>query len=929
MEQTIEFLRRIYGGFGHDGVFTIIHILKHEFDEETGEYTKRKRAKVRVFKYHLSEVENMDWTPHVEANHNKSDIYFGAALREPEFLSMPGSSRGGVEDCSLSTCLALDIDFKTPGAHESEKLPDGIDDIIPVVDAGPAPSIAIHSGYGVHLYWIYQNNVELSSKKEGKDYGKRRKAAHAPYMLSMKEHGWHCDPTWTPDRIWRLPGFSNWKIPTQPAEVEAMFGLEGDFEKHDLDELAPVRVTTPARDQQAPATFTPSASSVPKAQCVENLPRSLKAYAEKYYDDSLEAEQSEEPEDKLAAVDLRQKSDYIERLLAGESIEDKGNRDFALTKVCGIICFLTADIEEFSESDLKFIVDDLMRPSLEQWVDDSGDETDLVREMEKTVDKLTRIKAKDQDNQRAGLRDLARALKRTRSPLGSPLINPETEEEEEVSGEPGESDKDELIRCGLIIYDEYTYIWDWPNGRYYLKYAKNARYLKSIIRDCWPEDDASCPFKHSYINEEGNAVEHPPAYLERLYSRAAENSYYSYCVHQTCFDTEDRHLIINTAPYRYTKPVYNEDIDTWLKLLGGDNHYDVLCDWLAGLTHLDRPCAALYLNGPPGCGKSLFGIGAGQLWTDDVPLYEHIAQGFNEALLKSPMSLIDEGISQELKNASMVLRRLVAQGSHLVNVKKGPLLRLRSYLRFVIAANNGDVLLSGKEEKLSKNDARAMSERIIYVKIRDDRAREFFAENNKDNVLTEQWIKNGGFARHVLWLSTQRDLTGRGRFLVQGSSQDMTNKFIFQGDERNRVFEWIVQFCEAPARIQGKTAKGLYAADIGNGIVVLNTKMMKERFTEFSGQQGGDIEHSHLLRHIKAMSSRTSAVKVWTKGGSARYWVIPVELILLYASTHDIGDTDRIEEFAARDTDITRKILKHQEKDQDQEQAQEQDQGKE
>jgi hypothetical protein len=460
----------------------------------------------------------------------------------------------------------------------------------------------------------------------------------------------------------------------------------------------------------------------------------------------------------------------------------------------------------------------------------------------------------------------------------------------------------------LIIYEEYTYVWDWPNGRYYKKFVKSGRYLKSVLRDCWPEDDASCPFKHSFVDEEGKAVEIAPAQLERIYARAAESSHYSFCVDQTCFDTKDRSLIINPAPYRYTEAAFNTEIDEWLRLLGGDQHYDMLCDWLAGLTHLDRACAALYLDGPPGCGKSLFGIGAAQLWTEDPPLYEHVARNFNEELLNSPLSLIDEGISQEIKNASMMMRRLVAQGSHSVNKKNGPLLRLRSHLRFVIAANNDEVLLSGKEEKLSENDARAMSERIIYVKIRDDRARDMFIKKNHGNVLTDSWIEGGAFAKHVLWLGDNRDLSGRGRFLVQGNTMDMLNKFLFQGDERNLVLEWIVQFCEAPAKIQARTKKSLFAAEIGNGIVLLNTKLMNAAWSVFSGDKN-PLAHSHLLRHVKALSSRSNAVKVWTDEGSARYWVIPLDRIILYAETHDIGDIDRILEFAERDTDLTQKVL--------------------
>lgn len=917
MQNTVEFLRRIYGGFDHEGTFTIIHILKWDFGDFGDEYPegfkKKKRADVRVFRYPLSDLEgDFDWGPHLDANSRCNDIYFGAALRSSEFLNTPTkkkSARGVATDCSLSTCLAFDIDFETPGAHKSDKLPKDLEEAAHIIDLGPAPSIIVNSGYGVHCYWIYNENKILDGSKKGsKEYDALRKRAHAPYMRAMKDAGWHGDPTYTVDRIWRLPGFQNWKIPTSPRATTVLYGLDGDVEKHDLDKLAPPAKKSDKATFKQSGIFKKSSIPVPKAECVQGLEKSLKAYADKYYEDSLEAGESEIEEDQEASVELKQKSDFIKRMLAGESIEEKGNRDFALTKVCGIISYLTSDIEEYTDADLEYIVTDLMGSSLQAWVDDSEEDTDLEREMEKTIDKLQRIKAKDQENQVAGLKNLAKALRRDRRRAGSFLESPP---EEEVSGDVGEEeeeeelDKADMLRCGLIIHGDFTYVWDWPNGCYYGRHTKSARDLKSVIRDCWPESDDSCPFKHSFIDEESKAVEIAPAHLERIYSRAAEHSYYSFCVDQTCFDNDKRELIINNAPIRYHESRFDSDIDDWLLLLGGRLHYETLCKWLAGLNHLDKPCAALYLDGPPGCGKSLFGLGATQLWSDDVPLYESIAGNFNQTLLASPVNLIDEGIASDTKNASMVMRRLIAQGSHLVNVKHGPQLRLRSHLRFVIAANNDEVLLSGKEEKLSKDDARALSERIIYIKIKNDRARDMFAELNKGNVLTNKWIKGGAFARHVLWLGENIDLSSTGRFLVEGSSSEMRDKVLFQGDERNLVLEWITLFCEAPARIQARTIKGLFAAEIGNGFVAINTKLMKGRWSEFSGEKSL-IHHSHLLRHIKALA--INQVKVWTEKGSARYWVIPIALILLYSETHDIGDTDRIEEFSQRDTDITQRI---------------------
>jgi hypothetical protein len=908
MQNTIEFLRRIYGGFEHDGVFTIIHINKWRLLDD-GTYEKKKRAHVKVFRYHLSEIEDIDWGVHLDANADKADIYFGSSLRHPNFLESRDRSRGGVEHCSLSTCLAIDIDYAFKGAHKARHLPPDLESVASIIALGPDPSIAIDSGYGSHFYWIYDEDVELDGKKVANDYGKFRKKAHSRYVKGLKDKGWSCDSTWTIDRIWRLPGFDNWKVPTSPRPVTVIYGLEGeleDLEVHDRDTLTPSTKKTKETKETKPEKRERSSSvssGTPKAFSVDNLPESLKIYSQRYYDDSLH------PSGNQDADELHQKSQYINRLLAGESIEEKGNRDFALTKICGIICFLTQDVEEFSEKDLKYIVEDLMHDSLQAWVDDSEDDTDLDREYDKAIEKLSRIKEKDKEKQQVGLTKLAQALKRDRPqrPLDDDgEVSGDDEEEEELS-------KEELLQFGMVIFGAFMYLWDWKHDRYFNRFVRYDSDKRAAIRECWPEDDQTCPFKHSFVNEDGISSELATGQLERLYSRVAETSYFSYCVSQTCFEVKERALIINPAPVRYKTAKFSSEIDDWLRLLGGKEHYETLCRWYAGLNHLDKPCAALYLNGPPGCGKSLFALGAAQLWAKTVPLYETVARGFNETMLNCPVALIDEGITGETKNASMTLRRLVAQGSHSVNCKNGPILRLQSYLRFVVAANNDEVLLSGKEERLSRDDARAMSERIIYVKIDNDDARNWMIANNRGQEMTDRWINDGDMARHILWLGENIDLSKAGRFLVEGKSSDMRDKVIFQGDQRNEALEWITQFCEAPERIRGKTRKGPPAAEIGNDRVGINVKLMKQFWNEFSGDANSSIPHAHLLRHIKALATRN--VKVRVNDASVRYWEIPADLILLYAETHDIGDVDRIRSFANRNTEITSAMAKSKQND--------------
>ena len=80
------------------------------------------------------------------------------------------------------------------------------------------------------------------------------------------------------------------------------------------------------------------------------------------------------------------------------------------------------------------------------------------------------------------------------------------------------------------------------------------------------------------------------------------------------------------------------------------NDCDLLLDWIACVTVLDEPCAAIYLAGMPGVGKTLLADALARLYTlvGPTPLADVVGP-FNDKLLYCPIVLADEVLPDALK----------------------------------------------------------------------------------------------------------------------------------------------------------------------------------------------------------------------------------------------------------------------------------------
>jgi len=125
------------------------------------------------------------------------DVFFGVAERGT-------AAKGGAANCTRLFALFADVDFKdTPEATAREKL----------AAFSLPPSITVHSGNGLHCYWLLSQPINLAGDGASRAKALLRNLAHAVGGdLKAAE----------PARILRLPGTKNFKYsPPRSVVIES------------------------------------------------------------------------------------------------------------------------------------------------------------------------------------------------------------------------------------------------------------------------------------------------------------------------------------------------------------------------------------------------------------------------------------------------------------------------------------------------------------------------------------------------------------------------------------------------------------------------------------------------------------------------------------------------------------------------------------
>ena len=145
------------------------------------------------------------------------DVYFGVGL-----IRGTPAGRGKLEDVAGIGALWCDIDVSGEG-HQKENLPQNTEEAQWILSEMPlAPSIVVHSGHGLHAYWLLQEPWVFTSNSDRHQAASLAKRWHGKVCQVASGRGWALENLGDLTRVLRLPGTLNHKGSGDPAEVRIL-----------------------------------------------------------------------------------------------------------------------------------------------------------------------------------------------------------------------------------------------------------------------------------------------------------------------------------------------------------------------------------------------------------------------------------------------------------------------------------------------------------------------------------------------------------------------------------------------------------------------------------------------------------------------------------------------------------------------------------
>ena len=368
---------------------------------------------------------------------------------------------------------------------------------------------------------------------------------------------------------------------------------------------------------------------------------------------------------------------------------------------------------------------------------------------------------------------------------------------------------------------------------------------------------------------------------------------------RTRYDAKKKILVEAVCPLRKLDSEFSETVDLFFKALGNKD-YERLLDWVAVVTYLAEPCAALFIHGAPGAGKGLLTSGLAQLWRKEGPSHlKDAISAFNDSLASCPLVLADEKLPSVFKREGSTadLRSFIQERSRPLRRKFRPPSDLVGATRLIITANNKDILVNNEE--LNNDDIEAIVDRFLCIEATKE-ARDYL--NSLTYEQRRDMVEGDGIAKHALWLRDNRVVKRTGRFLVSGNESQLHDSLMTGSGLRSCILSWLISFALNPEKIE---AESNMLVRIKDNELLATARGLVENWEAYPTNSDKRYASERAIsRVLKSLSTVKKRQFPDSKGIKTNYWTIAEKNLLAWNTAYGSATNDEISAALKKPTKI-------------------------